>query len=48
MSDVVTLLVSASLRVTGVLLAAWLLPRLIRFIVRVLKNVFGGTPGTSP
>ncbi len=30
-------------------LAAWLLPKLIRFVVRLLKRLFGGgSPGTSP
>jgi hypothetical protein len=40
-------LVALALVVALVLLAAWLLPRLIRFIVRVLKKVFGGTPEGS-
>ena len=40
-------LVALALVVALVLLAAWLLPRLIRFIVRVLKKVFGGAPEGS-
>lgn len=40
-------LVALALVVALVLLAAWLLPKLIRFIVRVLKKVFGGTPEGS-
>ena len=30
-----------------VALAAWLLPKLIRFIVRVLKKIVGGAPEGS-
>jgi hypothetical protein len=40
-------LVALALVVALVLLAAWLLPKLIRFVVRVLKKVFGGTPEGS-
>jgi hypothetical protein len=40
-------LVALALVVALVLLAAWLLPKLIRFVVRVLKKVFGGAPEGS-
>jgi hypothetical protein len=40
-------LVALALVIALVLLAAWLLPKLIRFVVRVLKKVFGGTPEGS-
>ena len=40
-------LVALALVIALVLLAAWLLPKLIRFIVRVLKKVLGGAPEGS-
>jgi len=40
-------LVALALVIALVLLAAWLLPKLFRFIVRVLKTVFGGAPEGS-
>jgi hypothetical protein len=40
-------LVALALVIALVLLAAWLLPKLVRFVVRVLKKVFGGTPEGS-
>ena len=40
-------LVALALVIALVLLAAWLLPKLIRFVVRVLKKVFGGPPEGS-
>lgn len=42
-------LVALALVVALVLLAAWLLPKLIRFIARMLRRIFGGGPsGTAP
>ena len=35
-------LVALALVIALVLLAAWLLPKLVRFVVRMLKAVFGG------
>jgi hypothetical protein len=40
-------LVALALVIALVLLAAWLLPKLIRFIVRVLKKVLGAAPEGS-
>ena len=40
-------LVALAVVVVLVVLAAWLLPKLIRFAVRVLKKVFGGAPEGS-
>jgi len=40
-------LVALAVVIALVLLAAWLLPRLVRFIVRVLKAVLGGAPEGS-
>jgi hypothetical protein len=41
-------LVALALVVALVMLAAWLLPKLIRFIRRILRRLFGGgAPGTS-
>jgi hypothetical protein len=40
-------LVALAVVVVLVVLAAWLLPKLIRFVVRVLKKVFGGAPESS-
>jgi hypothetical protein len=40
-------LVALAVVVALVVLAAWLLPKLIRFVVRVLKKVFGGAPEGS-
>jgi hypothetical protein len=40
-------LVALALVIALVLLAAWLLPRLIRFGARVLRKVFGGAPEGS-
>ena len=40
-------LVALAIVLVLLLLAAWLLPKLIRFIVRVLRRIFGGgSPGT--
>jgi hypothetical protein len=41
-------LVALALVVTLVLLAAWLLPKLVRFVVRLLRRVFGGEGGRTP
>lgn len=42
-------LVALALVLVLVVLAAWLLPKLVRFIVRVLRRTFGGGPsGTGP
>ena len=40
-------LVALAVVVALVVLAAWLLPKLIRFVVRMLKKVFGGAPEGS-
>jgi hypothetical protein len=41
-------LVALALVVALVLLAAWLLPKLVRFVVRLLKKVFGRPSGSAP
>jgi hypothetical protein len=41
-------LVALGLVVALVLLAAWLLPKLVRFVVRLLRPVFGGEGGRTP
>jgi hypothetical protein len=40
-------LVALALVIALVVLAAWLLPKLIRFVVRVLRKVLGGAPEGS-
>lgn len=41
-------LVALALVVALVLLAAWLLPKLVRFVVRLLRRLFGGEGGGTP
>lgn len=41
-------LVALALVVALVLLAAWLLPKLVRFVVRLLRRVFGNEGGRTP